>query len=129
MHSLLGPSFARAPERCLLAECLFDFAMPRDAVRANERQPLLSPLVLIQSLPGIFRVASVSTLGATVRLHIARREAKCVALQAHSVTAVLPGVVQHLMVEGSGGLVLLTRVTLVSLGLPTALDSLFCVLF
>ena len=124
MHSLLLFALARAPDRPLVSEGAFDFPVPDNAVRANERQAPASRFIVLQSLPVEFHVASVSTFGAPVPLHIARSEAKREARQAYSATAVLCRVFQHVLVEVNGGLVPIACLTTPSLGFAGAVDAL-----
>ena len=124
MHSVLLFPLARAPDRALVSEGAFDVPVPVHAVRANERQAPASRFIVSQRLPVEFHVASFSTLGALVGLHIARREAQCKARQAYAVTVVFNGVVEHVLAEDSGGLVLFACVTTPSVGFVGAGDAL-----
>ena len=124
MNSLLLFPLARAPDRPLISESGFNSAVPHTTVRADERQAPVPRFIVLQSLPIEFHVASVSTLGALVRLHIARREATCKARRTNSATAERSRVVQHFLVEISGGPVLIACVTPPSLGVAGAVDAL-----
>ena len=69
-------------------------------------------------------MASVSTLGAPVRLYIARREAKSNTHQADSVTAVACCIFQYVLVELRASPVLLACVTAQSRSVADAFDAL-----
>ena len=123
MHSVLRRPLARAPDRPFISESGFNFPVPYRAVRANERQAPVSRFVPFQNLPIEFHVASVSTLGAPVRVHIPRREPTCQTRRTDSATAVRSRVLQHVLAEISGGAIIVACITTPSLGVAGTVDA------